>query len=72
MYTDFHLNKYWRLLQELWVIVHGGVVAAQTGGPEQKGTKLWPMFVFGFALCFVITQVRTFILFIDLSLNSCD
>ena len=57
MYTNLHLNKYWRLTQEAWVIVHSGVVAAQTGGDEQKGTRLWPRFVFGFSLGFVITQI---------------
>ena len=44
-------------MQEGWVIVHSGVVAAQTGGDEQQGTRLWPRFVFGFSLGFVITQV---------------
>merc|ERR1712150_201665 len=29
----------------------------QTGGPDMKGTKLWPMFVFGFGLVFVLTQI---------------
>ena len=42
---------------EVWVVVHGGVIAAQTGGPEMLGTKLWPMFTFGFALVWAITQV---------------
>ncbi len=57
MYTDLHLNRYWRLFQEVFVIVHGGTVAWQTGGPDLEGTRLWPMFVFGFSLCFVLTQV---------------
>ncbi len=39
MLTRAHLNKWWRLLLEIWVAIHGGVVAAQTGGDV-----LWPMF----------------------------
>ena len=57
MYTDMHLNHYWRLTQEAWVIVHSGVIAAQTGGDTMLGTRLWPRFVFGFSLALVITQV---------------
>ena len=51
MFTRAHLNKYWRLLLEIWVAIHGGVVAAQTGGDV-----LWPMFAFGFMWLFVFTQ----------------
>ncbi|XP_013394799.1 uncharacterized protein LOC106162167 isoform X1 [Lingula anatina] len=57
VYTNMHLNRYWRLLLEIWVTWHGGVVAYQTGGPDMLGTKLWPMFVFGFALVLVLTQI---------------
>ena len=66
MYTEVHLNKYWRVFQEMFVIVHGGVVAVQTGGPALEGTSLWPMFVFGFALCFVLTQVGKLVTGINL------
>ncbi len=31
MYTDLHLNRLWRLILEAWVILHGVVVAKQTG-----------------------------------------
>ncbi|XP_064597914.1 uncharacterized protein LOC135464418 [Liolophura sinensis] len=57
MFSKFHLNPYWRLLQEVWVGLHAGVVASQTGGPELDGTKLWPMFVFGFVTLFSLTHV---------------
>ncbi|XP_067687198.1 uncharacterized protein [Haliotis asinina] len=57
IYTNFHLNKYWRLLLETWVTVHGTVVAIQTGGPDLLGTKLWPMFCFGFSLLIVVSQI---------------
>ena len=57
MYTKLHLNKYWRVFLEVFVVIHGGVVAAQTGGPSLNGTAMWQMFVFGFLLCFALTQV---------------
>jgi hypothetical protein len=58
MYTTIHLNKYWRLFNEAFVIVHGGLVAYQTGGPKLGGHLLWPMFLFGFTLIFVLTQIH--------------
>ncbi|XP_041477425.1 uncharacterized protein LOC121425438 isoform X2 [Lytechinus variegatus] len=57
MYTQFHLNRYWRLLLEAWVIIHGSVVAWQTGGPALNGTSLYPMFMFGFLWIFTMTQL---------------
>ncbi|XP_019613546.1 PREDICTED: uncharacterized protein LOC109461610 [Branchiostoma belcheri] len=57
VYTDLHLNRYWRFSLEVWVTLHGGLVAWQTGGPDQMGTKLWPMFAFGFATLIVLTQL---------------
>ncbi|XP_078581738.1 uncharacterized protein LOC144865071 [Branchiostoma floridae x Branchiostoma japonicum] len=56
-YTDLHLNRYWRFTLEVWVTLHGGLVAWQTGGPDQMGTKLWPMFLFGFLTLIVLTQL---------------
>jgi hypothetical protein len=49
--TRVHVNRYWMVTQELLVLVHGTLVAVQQGG------TLWPMFFFGFAGIFVITQV---------------
>ncbi|XP_077862578.1 uncharacterized protein LOC144344591 [Saccoglossus kowalevskii] len=57
MYTRLHLNRYWRLLLEVWVLIHSGVVASQTAGPDLLGTSLWPMFVFGFAWLLCVTQL---------------
>ncbi|KAJ8026685.1 hypothetical protein HOLleu_31593 [Holothuria leucospilota] len=54
MYTDLHLNRYWRLILESWVTLHSTVVAVQTGGP---GLHLWPMFFFGFLWLFFMTQL---------------
>jgi hypothetical protein len=58
MFTRIHLNKYWRLFLESFVLIHGGVVAYQTGGEKLMRTSLWPMFVFGFGFMFVMTQVH--------------
>ncbi|XP_038045703.1 uncharacterized protein LOC119720195 [Patiria miniata] len=57
IYTKMHLNRYWRLALESWVILHASVVASQTGGPDLNGTLLWPMFCFGFLWLFTMTQV---------------
>ncbi|CAH1241666.1 Hypp6385 [Branchiostoma lanceolatum] len=55
VYTDMHLNKYWRFILETWVALHGAIVAYQTGGP----TGYWPMFTFGFSALVVFTQLFT-------------
>ena len=57
IYTNMHLNRYWRLTLEAWVILHSSVVASQTGGPDLTGTLLWPMFCFGFLWMFTFTQL---------------
>ncbi|XP_022080761.1 uncharacterized protein LOC110973875 [Acanthaster planci] len=57
IYTNMHLNRYWRLVLESWVIIHGSIVASQTGGPDLNGTLLWPMFCFGFLWIFTMTQL---------------
>lgn len=49
--TRLHINKWWMVTQEIAVAVHGTLVAVQQGG------NLWPMFFFGFAAIFVITQM---------------
>jgi len=56
IYTDMHLNKYWRLLNECWVTFHATVVAVQTADPS-KEDQLWPMFFFGFGLMLFLTQI---------------
>eukprot|EP00057_Strongylocentrotus_purpuratus_P005495 XP_003731096.1 PREDICTED: uncharacterized protein LOC100888274 [Strongylocentrotus purpuratus] len=54
MFTQVHLNRYWRLLLEAWVIIHGTVVAWQTGNFLPT---LFPMFMFGFLWLLVMTQL---------------
>jgi hypothetical protein len=51
-FTRIHLNRWWTLTQELMVMVHGTLVAMM------QGNGIWPMFAFGFAGIFVITQMH--------------
>jgi hypothetical protein len=50
--TRMHLNKWWTLTQEVLVGVHGTLVAIF------QGNGLWPMFAFGFAGIFILTQMH--------------
>ena len=50
--TRLHVNKWWTLVQEVTVGVHGTLVALM------QGNNLWPMFAFGFAGIFIITQMH--------------
>jgi len=56
IYTEMHLNKYWRLINESWVLLHATVVALQTADPS-KPNNIWPMFCFGFGFMLFMTQV---------------
>lgn len=51
-FTRIHINRWWTLTQEVLVGVHGALVAVM------QGNQLWPMFAFGFAGIFVITQMH--------------
>ncbi len=51
MFTRSHLNKWWTLSLELIVVAHGTLVAVM------QANGLWPMFFFGFAAIFVVTQM---------------
>jgi hypothetical protein len=50
--TRLHINKWWTLVQEVTVLVHGTMVAVF------QGNNLWRMFAFGFAAMFVVTQMH--------------
>jgi hypothetical protein len=50
-YTRVHTNRWWNVAQEVMVLFHGTLVAVM------QGNGLWPMFAFGFAGIFVITQM---------------
>jgi hypothetical protein len=47
--TKFHTNIKWITLLEVYVAVHGAVVALEAGN------GMWPMFLLGFMLMFIIT-----------------
>lgn len=51
LYTPIHMNKYWRVVLEVTVMFHGALVAVY------QQNNMWPMFLFGFAFIFVVTQV---------------
>lgn len=50
--TRIHINRWWMVVQEVMVLFHGTLVAIY------QGNGLWPMFAFGFAGIFVITQMH--------------
>jgi hypothetical protein len=50
--TRIHTNKSWTIFSEVAVLFHGTMVAIY------QGNGLWPMFFFGFAGIFVITQMH--------------
>lgn len=52
IFTRVHTNKWWTVTLEVTVLVHGTTVAL-VGGQE-----FWPMFFFGFAGMFVVTQMH--------------
>ncbi len=52
MYTRAHVNKYWTFALEFMVLIHGTLVAVM------QGNGIWPMFFFGFAGIFIVTQMH--------------
>jgi hypothetical protein len=50
-WTRVHVNRWWTLVMEAGVLVHGTLVAVM------QGNGLWPMFAFGFGGILVITQM---------------
>lgn len=51
-FTRVHVNKWWMVVQEVTVLVHGTLVALT------QGQNIWPLFAFGFGGLFVITQMH--------------
>ncbi|MEM7332163.1 MAG: hypothetical protein AAF490_08725 [Chloroflexota bacterium] len=50
-FTRTHVNKWWMVVQEVTVTVHGTMVAV-------IHDQAWPMFLFGFLGVFIITQMH--------------
>jgi hypothetical protein len=51
-FTRIHVNRWWTLVQEVGVLIHGTIVAIF------QGADLWPMFAFGFGGVFIVTQMH--------------
>jgi len=51
-FTNIHVHRWWTVVLETTVLVHGALVAMV------QGNNLWPMFAFGFGGVFVITQMH--------------
>jgi len=52
VFTRVHTNKWWTAMLEVSVLIHGVTVALVAG------QEFWPMFFFGFAALFVVTQMH--------------
>jgi len=52
VFTRVHTNRWWTMVLEVSVLVHGVIVALVAG------QELWAMFFFGFAGIFVVTQMH--------------
>ncbi|MDE2946087.1 MAG: hypothetical protein OXT05_03220 [Chloroflexota bacterium] len=52
MFSRVHLNRRWTFLLEILVLPHAFQVALN------QGNDIWPMFFFGFAAIFLITQMH--------------
>ena len=51
IFNRAHLNRWWTVSLEMFVIIHGTVVALL------QGSNLWTMFAFGFGAMIVLTQM---------------
>ena len=51
-FTRIHINRWWMLTQEVFVLFHAVMVAVM------QGNDIWPMFFFGFFGLFVVTQMH--------------
>lgn len=52
VFTPLHTNRYWTLVLEISVLIHGVTVALIAG------QEFWTMFAFGFLLIFILTQMH--------------
>ena len=52
MFLRVHLDKRWMFLLEILVLPHAAQVALN------QGNDIWPMFFFGFAAIFLVTQMH--------------
>jgi len=52
IFTRVHTNKFWTAILEVLVVFHGVLVAIIAG------QEVWPMFMFGFLMMFIVTQMH--------------
>ena len=52
IFTRVHTNRWWTLTLEVLVLFHGVMVALIAG------QEFWTMFLFGFLLMFIVTQMH--------------
>ena len=52
IFTRYHTQRYWTVLLETFVLIHGAVVAYISIYHD-----IWPMFAFGFLTLFMVTQI---------------
>ena len=51
IFNRAHINKYWTVTLEVFVLIHGALVALF------QGNAMWPMFAFGFGAMFFLVQM---------------
>jgi hypothetical protein len=51
IFNRAHINRWWTVLLEVFVVIHGTIVAVF------QGNGLWPMFAFGFGAMIILTQM---------------
>jgi hypothetical protein len=51
IFNRAHINKWWTVTLEVFVLIHGVAVAVF------QGNEMWPMFAFGFGAMIVLTQM---------------
>lgn len=56
-YTRLHLNKWWLLLVESFVAIHGTIVAVAQWLDFGADPPMWPMFMLGFTAMVVFTYI---------------
>lgn len=56
-YTRLHLNKWWLLLVESFVAIHGTIVAVAQWLDFGADPPMWPMFMLGFVAMVVFTYI---------------
>merc|ERR1739848_55142 len=58
-YTKAHVNKYFRMILEVWMLIHGTTVAmaANWYKPKTERHEFWPILFCGFLLLFCFTMV---------------